>query len=647
MSGVYLTFNQGVTDPTRREGWAGAEQLLRRNVTELRGRFSGLTDQGFALSDDIDLRTRGDLGESYEVSTIAHKLYDKGRVPSDQQLTEDLRHVLEAYEDYLTNNSLRTKSWVFQANPERYDLASALRNRTEMAWLALQRPTEMNVGDKIYMWESGLNAGIVGRGTIVRRVANEPFPDDEIEFSKDPEKFNGVQLRVRLRIDGEVTPRVAKAALENHPILRQLAIVRAPRMTNYLLSEEEGNALEELVNTSRGVSTSPGSMGQARPDLAAIADSFASALEASHLSFGASHGRVARSFIASLATKRFAILTGLSGSGKTQIAMKFGEWLGQDAWKIVPVRPDWTGSDALFGYEDALQPAADDGRRSWHAPEVLQFIIRALLDRESPYLLILDEMNLAHVERYFADVLSGMETTANCIPNLRKEAAYWGIPSNLPDKAPFPRNLFVVGTVNVDETTYLFSPKVLDRANTFEFRVATEDLASSAQRPQVAKTGDRALTRGLLTIAGDDSWQAKNPAPRQGEFVTYLKLLHRLLTEAGFEFGHRVLYEAIRFAAIYAATGDTDELTALDLQVMQKVLPRLHGSRRRLEPTLCALGQFCHDLAFDPKIGLRDAIARFDQLPATSTAARLPISFEKVSRMIRILRANQFVSFTE
>jgi 5-methylcytosine-specific restriction protein B len=82
------------------------------------------------------------------------------------------------------------------------------------------------------------------------------------------------------------------------------------------------------------------------------------------------------------------------------------------------------------------------------------------------------------------------------------------------------------------------------------------------------------------------------------------------------------------------------------LQVMQKVLPRLHGSRRRLEPTLCALGRFCFDLFFDPG-SVNDRGQRFDPLAPNPGTARLPISFDKVRRMTRGLRAQQFTSFTE
>src|ERR1051326_3423487 len=222
MSGVYLTFNQGVTDPTAKEGSAAGEEMLRGTAAKLRQEFAQLSDYGFAITDNIDLRTRGTLGKLYEVSTIAHKLYPVDALPPENELLSDLDRVLEVYEEYVADRSERIAgkhTWIFQANPERYDLASALSQRKEMAWLALQRPGEMNVGDRVFMWESGVNAGVVGYGTITTPVRNTPFPQDETAFSRDPEKFDGLQPRVRLSIDGVLTPRVAKAELERDSVL--------------------------------------------------------------------------------------------------------------------------------------------------------------------------------------------------------------------------------------------------------------------------------------------------------------------------------------------------------------------------------------------------------------------------------------------
>jgi 5-methylcytosine-specific restriction protein B len=484
-SGVYATLNQGVTDPQRQLGTSEGRRVLRVRAADIRQHIQGLTSAGFSLSDDIDLKTGPGLGSDYEGSTIAHKLYQRGAVPGDPPLLQDLAVLLTAYESSLQARKLPA-------------------------------------------------AG---------------------------------------------------------------------------LSE--------------------------------IQSGFAEALESAKLHFGSRHDTVVRSFLASILTRPLVILTGLSGSGKTQIALQFGEWLGQEYSKMVSVRPDWTGADAIFGYVDILRQASADGRRSWFVPDTLEFMLKAARNPTRPHLLILDEMNLAHVERYFADFLSGMESDQPILPNLVKEGQDWRESADDPNRLPIPTNLLVVGTVNVDETTYMFSPKVLDRANTLEFRVNTEDLSTAIVKPPTITAADSAILGGLLRIATDDEWQRAHRPPWMDEYIGRLTNLHAILSAHGAEFGYRTFYDAIRFASIYSGLGDENWEHALDLQVMQKVLPRLHGSRRKLEPTLATIGRFCFDY------GIEATGAQFDPVAASVSSGTLPISLDKVRRMMVNLRANQFASFTD
>jgi 5-methylcytosine-specific restriction protein B len=163
----------------------------------------------------------------------------------------------------------------------------------------------------------------------------------------------------------------------------------------------------------------------------------------------------------------------------------------------------------------------------------------------------------------------------------------------------------------------------------------------------VCNEGLAELTGGFLEIARDGEWQQRHPAPGREDFVDKMLLLHRLLSEGGFEFGHRVFFESIRFASMLASAGELNPKIALDHQVIQKILPRLHGSRRRLEPTLCSLGQFCFDLSFEPTPEGDRTTLRFNPLDANHRDPSLPLSFEKIRLMTRNLRANQFTSFTE
>ncbi len=382
-----------------------------------------------------------------------------------------------------------------------------------------------------------------------------------------------------------------------------------------------------------------------RLDLLAIHADLSAALRESDLVFGTTHDELVRAFLASLAARPFLILTGLSGSGKTQIALRFGEWLGGDRGLVIPVRPDWTGAEALFGYEDALQPIKR-GKRAWNVPQALEFMLRAASDPRNPHVLILDEMNLAHVERYFADFLSGMETRKPCLPNLVKgNDGCWRLAPGKEVRIPLPSNLFVVGTVNADETTYAFSPKVLDRANSIEFRVRTEDLQASYRRPRPCRAGPSDLVRGFLAIAADDDWHVRNPPAGSAVFSAGMEGVHRILAKDNLEFGKRVFHDATRFAAMLSAAGDADPHRALDRQVMQKVLPRIHGSRARTESPLCALAFACFDT--DETLSGAEGRRRFDPLGDEPGPLRLPLSIDKIRGMVRRLRANQFTSFTE
>ncbi len=479
-SGVYLTLNQGVTEPLRRLGAIEGKAELRTKARSIRLSLDPLKEAGFSLTDDIDLHTGPGLGSNYEVSTIAYKLYERDKVPQDDQLLVDLQALIGSYESMVIK-----------------DTATA---------------------------------------------------------------------------EADVKP-------------------------------------SELL------------------------EAFSSSLKAAGLDYGTRHDLICGTFLASILSKPFVLLTGLTGSGKTQIALKFGEWLGEARRLVVAVRPDWTGPESLFGYENALSVPDSEGRSAWFVPPALEFMLRAVHHQDEPHLLVLDEMNLAHVERYFADFLSGMESGEPTLPNLIKEGAHWRVNSLDPEPVPIPRNLWVVGTVNVDETTYAFSPKVLDRAQTIEFRVATDDLNPDAARPTVAAAAPAEFLASMLHISRDPEWQVAHPASDRLVLVDALRVLHKLLGEHDLEFGHRTLTEALRFSSTYYALTATGWLQALDLIVLQMILPRIHGSRPRVEPLLIALETYCTTTE-----------AGDAAMPSTPS---LPFSLSKVQRMLRIVRANQFVSFTE
>lgn len=342
-------------------------------------------------------------------------------------------------------------------------------------------------------------------------------------------------------------------------------------------------------------------------------------------------------FISSLATKPFVLLSGLSGSGKTKLAQCFAQWICEDdnQYCIVPVGADWTNREPLLGYVNALD------NNEYILPEngALELIIRANNNQDKPYFLILDEMNLSHVERYFADFLSVMES----IDNFKLHSDRNNEKSGVPHEFAWPKNLFVVGTVNIDETTYMFSPKVLDRANVIEFRVDETDIESFLKEGKditsIAKMGAE-MGHSFVDIAKDCT-NNNDFTQLNSELLNFFKELQKL----GAEFGYRTASEIQTLFAkidLVNPSYSTKENEKIDIAIMQKLLPKLHGSRRKLLKTLNLLAQKClekeQNIIFDER-----GVYKIEE----ENEIKYSLSFEKIARMYKNAIENGFASYAE
>ncbi|MHB8804376.1 MAG: McrB family protein [Coriobacteriia bacterium] len=283
---------------------------------------------------------------------------------------------------------------------------------------------------------------------------------------------------------------------------------------------------------------------------------------------------------------------------------------------FLSVRPDWTDNRALLGYFNPLL-------QRYQGTELLSLLLRAEANPDEPHFVVLDEMNLAKVEYYFSDFLSAMESgTEMVLHDVEDEEtdAEESLPSG---RLKVPTNVFFTGTVNVDETTYMFSPKVLDRANTIEFNSVDLDEygRDGGDLADAFRLRDGVTLEALLAASrrpGPEDWTAA--ATRSQERI---RAIHSLMAEYNLHFGYRVANEIARYLALTKEFVGEDQLDfALDLQVLQKVLPKLSGSRAKLEKPLEAL---------------------LEHLESEG----LNMSAAKVSRMLATVRAVGFVSFVE
>jgi energy-coupling factor transporter ATP-binding protein EcfA2 len=349
-------------------------------------------------------------------------------------------------------------------------------------------------------------------------------------------------------------------------------------------------------------------------------------------------------FVASLFTKPFVVLSGLSGSGKTKLAQAFVQWIceNKEQYKIVPVGADWTNREPLLGYPNGL--VAEE----YITPDsgVINLLMNAVKkeNQNKPFFLILDEMNLSHVERYFADFLSIMESDDTIkLYTGSKRKSLDGLEIDL--EIGWPKNVFIIGTVNIDETTYMFSPKVLDRANVIEFRITNKEIKSFLENPSIpdlsklTKQGV-SMAESFLSIANTDEIVKNDDLAL--ELVNFFKHLQQV----GAEFGYRSASEIMQLVSkLKMLDTKISDNSCLDIAIMQKLLPKLHGSRSKLVKILIALSGLCIG-----GIATEEFEKKFDDYYKNDFEGliiKYPISFEKIIRMYKNVLTNGFTSYAE
>jgi hypothetical protein len=368
-------------------------------------------------------------------------------------------------------------------------------------------------------------------------------------------------------------------------------------------------------------------------------------------------GRVLRAFYASLRSKPFVILAGNSGTGKSRLVRLFAEASGATVtngrFTMIPVRPDWNDSSELLGYFDL--------NGEFNPGQLIAPILMAHQNPAKPFFVCLDEMNLAKVEHYFSDFLSIVESRRRSkdsivtdpilheaqlkrmkADGLRPEAqAALKHFSSANQPIGLPENLFIVGTVNMDETTQPFSRKVLDRAHTLEFNdidllQGLDEEVTPAEVP--ALDLDQAFFKPEFTCLNDVLLKHREKAK---EIAAFIEELNGELASAGFEVGYRVRDEAISFAA-YATEAGLTKADVNEAIVLQKILPRIQGSSPRVGKLLHSLLQKLKGDVDAPQLEDPNFDQRLAELRSDGNASSI---VRKIAGMLLIFREENFTSF--
>lgn len=349
------------------------------------------------------------------------------------------------------------------------------------------------------------------------------------------------------------------------------------------------------------------------------------------------------SYLTALRTKPFMLLAGISGTGKSRIVRKLaqatvteklqrangytGEDFANDRWtlhspanfELIQVKPNWHNSMDVIGYLSNIPSP------HYVFTPFIEFIVKAWQHPEVPFFLCLDEMNLAPVEEYFAEFLSAIESSSfegeeyltdpiikpfnsfgedvaktmvnTLFPNFTAgdtESAITKVIKHFRTKGlTLPKNLIVIGTVNMDETTFSFSRKVLDRAMSVEMNEVNYDSFLTDTTDDDLKAiveafeqNDDADLNALLVDRHIEAREIIDDLGDDAKFtIDYLKRINALLEGTPFKLGYRAANEALIYLQASQEFGQTDRIAALDNFTLMKILSRIEGDETKLKIT--------------------------------------------------------------
>ena len=299
---------------------------------------------------------------------------------------------------------------------------------------------------------------------------------------------------------------------------------------------------------------------------------------------GFSHSDVTRFHVA-LKSKRFVVLAGITGTGKSTLARFYAEALGittkNGQLVNIAVRPNWIDQSEVLGYVNPMT-------QRFHAGWLTSLMSKCHRNPKNLHICVLDEMNLAPVEQYMAEVLSAIEHFSDSgddpMISLYPEDSEPVNADDWPSQIALPKNLFFIGTVNVDESTRALTDRVIDRGHMIQLNVNVSSNHHELRNERLEPAWN----------VGTDAWNmicsSELDDSRHDDIVQLASTLRGMRIGVGI----RTHIEIERFLA--NSTQVLDEEEAFDFAVLQRLIPKIRGYRRDLEPSLLELKQWLHDM---------------------------------------------------
>ncbi len=267
------------------------------------------------------------------------------------------------------------------------------------------------------------------------------------------------------------------------------------------------------------------------------------------------HEKIIRLFVAAFASNRLIILQGISGTGKTSLAYAFGKMINNEA-TIASVQPSWRDSSELFGYFNEFT-------KRYNETEVLTNLYEASY-KEDVYITLLDEMNISRVEYYFAEMLSLLELpnhddwVLDLVPN-----SWENDPKHIEDgRFKIPGNMWYIGTINNDDSTFMVTDKVYDRA----MPINIDDKAEVFDAPKVEPINLSSVHFMELFKKAQVDYKVS------ADILTKVEEMDRyVIDHFRLAFGNRIVKHIKEFVPVYVACGGS-ELEGLDYVIANKIL---------------------------------------------------------------------------
>lgn len=597
---------------------------------------------------------------------------------AEQEMAKSIKELEEIYNHTQKKDNIKRNYWLFNVYYSKNSLVWEKSKSLEVAAMQyevniqqqsavtrnLNLIKEISVGDYVIAYTG--SKGFLALGEVTREFFNE---EDESKFID----VNGEDWRQRIGVNWfsiSSEPVISsKPDLKNNLGLDTTTVMGSA--TIFKLPKEGYQFVQQLMSSGEGEGEGEGG------GKGIVESTFADYVRAKGFNF---EEKLLKNYILSLKSKPFTIFSGISGTGKTKIAQFFAEYMCPDIRKksdrylFISVRPDWMDNTGLIGYYNPIT-------EQYQVTELLKLMLRAKADKTRPYFVIFDEMNLAKVEYYFSDFLSCLESRRISDGELRSESiklhnlepipfiGEHGMEYVIPPELEIPENIYFTGTVNIDETTYMFSPKVLDRANVIEFNEIDMDQYlkiltlpyKSEKEIIVDKKFVEAFTNHAtyhFNLINKDF----NMDEQMLNQYNHIKNVNNLLKGFNMHFGYRVVDEILYYLSNDKEMNYFRLDEGLDLQILQRILPKFHGNRKKLEQPLTEILCYCFGFSTDQiRKGVKftsndylyleqyfrgELVEDYDS-PLKNKVPHFPLTAKKIYRMLANLRANGFASFIE